>query len=109
MQPKMTTQTYNILKNWKQYPRNMVQMVRTTTNSTVGEVVLINFDGNKADLTGTEIVLVDGKDGWENYNTKFYQCQKMGHYTSICPEKVEKDEGLQLLMDEFSGEDVHGL
>ena len=66
MQPKMMTQTYNILKNWKQYPRNMVQMVRTTTNSTVGEVVLINFDGNKADLTGTEIVLVDGKDGWEN-------------------------------------------
>ena len=60
---------YKLLKNWKQDPRNMVLMIRPTTNITKVGVVFVNVDGNKADLTGTEMVLLAGKYGRE-YNDK---------------------------------------
>ena len=63
----------------------------------------------KADLTGTEIVMVGRIYGWEYQNIIFYQCQKMGHYTSRFPEKADKTEGVHLLMDRFFVEYRHGF
>ena len=59
----MITGAYTLLKNWKQDLRNMVHMVRPTTNRTACEVTFVNFDWDKAELAGTEMVLVSGKDG----------------------------------------------
>ena len=59
--PKNMAEAYKILKNWKQGPSNMVQMVRPTTNSTMAEVAFVNADGYKADLEVTAMVLVAGK------------------------------------------------
>ena len=80
-----------------------------TTNSTTGELAFLSINGNKADLTGTEIFLVDGKDGRGHQNIKFFQCHNIYHYVSSCPEKLYKANGVQILMYRFSIEDVHGF
>ena len=44
----------------------MVHMLQPTPNGTAGEVVFVNVDVNKSDLTGTVMVLVAGIDGREH-------------------------------------------
>ena len=68
----------------------MVQMFRSNTNIAAGEVEFVNIDGYKADLMGTAVVLLSGKYRQEHHNIKCYQCQNMGYYAYIFPEKVDK-------------------
>ena len=44
---------YKLPENWKNNPRNMVQMVLPVINSTMVKVTFLTVDGNKTDLTGT--------------------------------------------------------
>ena len=43
----------------------MGQMVKPSTDITVGKVAFVSVDEKKADLTGTEIVMVGRIYGWE--------------------------------------------
>ena len=69
---------YKLLKKWKQDPRIMVQMIRPTTNITKVGVLFVNVDGNKADLTGTEMVLLAGKYGREHNDKKITNSIRWG-------------------------------
>ena len=107
--PKTISDTYKILTNCKQGPRNMLHMVQPATNRTEVNLVFVNVYGNKYNLTGTSMVLVAGKYGCEHQNIMCCQFHNTSHYACICPEKVEKSKRLQLLVDGFAVEDVHGF
>ena len=59
-------EVYKLLINWKQYIRNMVQMVIPPLSRALGKVVSINFGRNNSDLAGTMMPLVSHKDGREH-------------------------------------------
>ena len=48
--PKTVNEAYKILKNLKHNPKNIVQMVHPTTNSTAGKVEFVNYYGNKDNM-----------------------------------------------------------
>ena len=60
---------------------------------------------------GTMMLMVARKDGRQNHGIIYYQCQNMGHYASELLEKGKKfnDEGIQILIYGFTGEDAHGF
>ena len=95
--PKTITDAYSLLLNWKQDPRNLLQVVGASSNgvafTNAGEKVTRERVATPATTAGNEKAKV-----WVQpppiHTVKCYQCNKMGHYSNECPNK----RGVQLLM-----------
>jgi hypothetical protein len=101
---KTINDAYSLLVNWKQDPRNLMQVLGASSDG----VAFTNIEENK----GTALATV-GKDkdkAPDIATIKCFECNKMGHYSNSCPEKT----GIQLLMagvesGEFDDSEYTGL
>ena len=97
--PKTITDAYSLLINWKQDPRNLLQVVGASSDgiafANVGEneKKVTNSNTTPATATGNE-----DKKVWVPpppiHTVKCYECNKYGHYSNECPTKT----AVQLLM-----------
>ena len=61
--PRNMTELLKFLVKQKQDHRNLVHIVKTHHRSITREVAFINIYGKIKDLTGTDMMLVSGRDG----------------------------------------------
>jgi hypothetical protein len=97
--PKTITDAYSLLINWKQGPRNLLQVVGASSDgiafANIGEKATEKKVTNSTPATATGN---EEKKVWVQplpiHTIKRYECNKMGHYSNKCPTKT----AVQLLM-----------
>jgi hypothetical protein len=100
--PKDLIGAYKLLTNWKQDPRNLIQLVqhrhpgnlhgnnhpRPETNTTVGELALANIGSEAGSITEQMTFATRGN----RENIQCYNCQQMGHFADECTNaRVERE------------------
>jgi hypothetical protein len=92
-----------LLLNWKQDPRNLLQVVEASSDgvafTNVGERATGERVTTPATTVGNEKEKVWVKPP-PIETVKCYKCNKMGHYSNECPTKT----GIQLLMAEVESD-----
>ena len=104
--PADLTTAYKLLVNWKQDPRNQIQVVRqastNNSNNRPGELVFTNVGSTETGshcLTTAGTTNTNATTGNEYPSIRCYNCQRMGHYASSCPNEAvtRSEDAVQLL------------
>jgi Zinc knuckle len=85
--PKTVQDAYTLLVNWKQDPRNMVQM-----SGMGGDGVVFTNNVVEPDESGTTLATMGGKKGRNKNQITCFKCQVKGHYADSCPNDGTKND-----------------
>jgi hypothetical protein len=85
--PKMVQDAYALLVNWKQDPRNMVQM-----GGMGGDGVVFTNNGTESENSGTTLVTGGALKGCNKDHIKCFKCHEKGHYADSWPNDTTKDD-----------------
>jgi Reverse transcriptase (RNA-dependent DNA polymerase)/Zinc knuckle len=81
--PETLTESYNLLVNYVQDPRNRLKVVGTTSDG----VAFTNVDENNSE-SGTTLFNAGGsgkRRGFDKSKITCHRCQEKGHYANECP------------------------